>query len=310
MTKRIAIRWPWKRRANRLGLTKGGFAPAGPERRILKRALVAGSGLAGAAVGTLFGDALLARFAPEWVRVGALEVTGNVHTEPRMLVAASGLGANFTLADVDPGAVSRALEALPWVRAARTTKLLPNRVVVAIDERVPVAVAQLADGTRLLVDAEGVAFAPAPAETRGPALLGLDVAPAPNAPDARLAAGVALLAQWNEAGLPAVRAIEVAGELGAEQPAVWLAERKLRVVLGGGDARTKLARLERVLALREPALARAVAIDLRFPGQGVLRFAAPCPPEDELLGGGAPAGTSPVAAASLGGEEQCHAKTT
>jgi hypothetical protein len=107
-----------------------------------------------------------------------------------------------------------------------------------------------------------------------------------------------------------VRAIEVAGQLGAEQPAVRLAERNLRVVLGGGDAHGKLARLARVLALKEPALARAVAIDLRFPGQGVLRFAAPCPPEDELLGGGAPTGTAPSAAASLGGEEQCHAKTT
>jgi cell division protein FtsQ len=308
--KRIAIRWPWRRRANRLGLTRGPFAPVRPEWRLLKRSLLAGAGLTGVAIGTLFGDALLARFVPELVRVGALEVTGNVHTESRVLVAASGLGANFTLADVEPEAVSRALEALPWVRAARTTKLLPNRVVVAIEERVPVAVARVEDGSRLLVDATGVAFAPAPPETRGPELLGLDAAPPPNAPHSGLAAGVALLAEWNAAGLPRVRAIEIAGELGADLPAVRLADRDLRVVLGGGDARDKLARLARVLALREPALARAVAIDLRFPGQGVLRFAAPCPPEKQLLGGDAASGTGPSAAASLGGEEQCHAKTT
>ena len=74
--------------------------------------------------------------------------------------------------------------------------------------------------------------------------------------------------------------------------------------------REKLARLRRVLALDEPALARAVAIDLRFPGQGVLRFAAPCPSREKLLGETAASETDSGAAASSGGEELCHAKTT
>jgi cell division protein FtsQ len=306
----LAIPWPWRRRANRLGLTKGRKAPVQPARRWLKHGLVASSGLAGVALGALFGDALLARVAPGAARVESIEITGNVHTEPALLVAASGLGANLTLADVEPAAVSRALEALPWVQRARATKLGPNRVVVAIEERVPVAVARLADGSRVLVDAAGVGFAPAPAGTRGPELLGATALPAQHAPHAGLAAGVALLAQWNAAGLPPVRAIEIASELGAELPAVQLADRDLRVVFGGGDPREKLERLARVLSLREPALARAIAIDLRFPGQGVLRFAVPCPPEQKLLGEAAASGTAPGAAASLGGEEQCHAKTT
>jgi len=308
--KRLGIRWPWPRRANRLGLSQGHKAPMRPERAWRKRGLVAGSGLAGVALGALFGDALIARVAPQAARVAALEITGNVHTELPELVAASGLGANLTLAEIEPEAISRALEALPWVRRARATKLAPNRVVVAIEERVPVAVARLADGSRHLVDAAGVAFAPAPLETRGPELTGLAALPAANVPHPGLAAGVALLAQWNAAGLPPVRAIEITGELGAELPAVQLADRELRVVVGGGDPREKLARLARVLSLREPALARAIAIDLRFPGQGVLRFAPPCPPGEKLLGEAAASETDSGAAASLGGEEQCHAKTT
>ncbi|HEY8120476.1 MAG TPA: FtsQ-type POTRA domain-containing protein [Myxococcota bacterium] len=310
MKKRLAIRWPWKRSANRLGLTRGGFAPVRPERRLVKQALVAGSGVAGVAIGSLFGDLLLARFAPGAAQLVSLEVAGNVHTEPRTLALASGLGADLTLAQIDPEDVSRALELLPWVREARTTKLRPNRVVVSIEERVPVAVARLADGTRLLVDASGVAFAPAPPETRGPELLGLGSVPVASAPHPGLAGGVALLAAWNAAGLPAARAVEIAGELGDDAPAVLIAGRELRVVLGGGDPSEKLARLVRVLALREPELARAVAIDLRFPGQGVLRFAAPCRPREQSLGGGAASETVPGGAASLGGEEQCHAKTT
>ena len=170
MSKRSAIRWPWKRNANRLGLIKGGHAPMRPQRRSLKLALVAGAGAAGLLIGTQFGDSLLARFAPHTARLASLEVVGNVHTETRALVAASGLGANLTLAEVEPEAISRALELLPWVREARATKITPNRVVVAIQERVPVAVARLADGTRLLVDSAGIAFAPAPPGTRGPEL--------------------------------------------------------------------------------------------------------------------------------------------
>jgi cell division protein FtsQ len=309
--KPLTIRWPWQRRANRLGLARGRKTPVRPERRCWKRGLVLGSGLAGVALGALFGEALLASLAPQSARVVSLEITGNVHTAPSLLVAASGLGANLTLASVEPEAISHALEALPWVQRARTTKLAPNRVVVAIEERVPVAVARLADGSRHLVDAAGVAFAPAPRDTRGPELLGAAALPAANAPHPGLAAGVALLAEWNAAGLPAVRSIEIAGELGSELPAVRLADRELRVVVGGGDPREKLARLARLLSLREPALARAVAIDLRFPGQGVLRFAAPCPPEKKsLLGGAGAPETDSSAAASLGGDELCHAKTT
>jgi cell division protein FtsQ len=304
------VRWPWRRRANRLGLALGGRPPARAERRLMRLALAAGSGLTGVAIGTLFGNDLVARVAPQYARVASLEITGNVHTEEARVVAASGLGANLTLADIDPEAIARGLETLPWVRRARATTLTPNRVVVAIEERVPVAVARLADGSRLLVDAAGVAFAPAPAETRGAELLGLDAAPAPNAPHAGLAAGVALLAQWNAAGLPPARAVEIGGALGGELPAVLIEGRELRVVLGGGDAREKLARLARLLAMRDPALARAVAIDLRFPGQGVLRFAAPCPPEEKSLGESAGSGMDSGAAASRGGEKSCHAKTT
>jgi cell division protein FtsQ len=276
----------------------------------VKLAVALASGLSGLAAGTLFGDALLARIAPQWARVRAIEVAGNVHTEPAAIAAASGLGANLPLADVDPESISRSLERLPWVRDARATTLTPNRVVVAIEERVPVAVARLADGRRFLVDATGAAFAPAPAGTQGPELLGLAALPAPGTPHPALAGATLLLAQWSAAGLPEASAVEVAQELGGELPAVRLAGRDLRVVVGGGEARAKLARLASILALNEPALTRVVEIDLRFPGQGVLRFAADCPPEPVPLGEVAPHEKASGAAAPLGGEEPCHAKTT
>jgi cell division protein FtsQ len=307
---RIPIRWPWLRGKSRLGVTHGGFTPVRPGRRAWKRALVAGAGLAGFALGSVFGDDLLARLLPQRARVAALAVAGNVHTAPAQIASASGLRAGAPLADVDENDVARALEALPWVRSARATTLAPNRVVIAIEERVPVAVARLADGSRHLVDASGAAFARAPAETRGPELIGLAQLPPAGRPDPALAEGVALLQAWIAAGLPAVRAIEVRSALGGDAPAVLLEARALRVVLGGGAPGEKLALLGRVLALNEPALARATAIDLRFPGQSVLRFAPPCPAPSELLGATAASETDSGAAASRGGEQLCHAKTT
>ncbi|HEU4428191.1 MAG TPA: FtsQ-type POTRA domain-containing protein [Myxococcota bacterium] len=306
---RIPIRWPWRRGKSRLGVTQGGFTPVRPGRRSLKRALIAGAGLVGFALGSAFGDDLLARALPGRAHVAALAVAGNVHTTPAQIASASGLHAGFPLADVDEDDVARALEALPWVRDARATTVAPNRVVVAIEERVPVAVARLADGSRYLVDASGVAFAPAPAETRGPELIGLAALPPGGRADPALAGGVALLQDWIAARLPAVRAIEISSALGSEAPAVLLEGRELRVVLGGGESREKLALLGRVLALNEPALARATAIDLRFPGQSVLRFAPLCS-EPELLGVAAANETDSNAAVSRGGEKLCHAKTT
>jgi len=48
-----------------------------------------------------------------------------------------------------------AIEQIPWVKSAAVTRLLPNRIAVAIEERTPVAFLWTADGLSL-IDAEGV----------------------------------------------------------------------------------------------------------------------------------------------------------
>ena len=49
----------------------------------------------------------------------------------------------------------RAVEAMPWVRAAMVTRVFPDRIAVAIEERLPVAFVWNSDGIALM-DAEGV----------------------------------------------------------------------------------------------------------------------------------------------------------
>jgi cell division protein FtsQ len=300
---------PARRAQNRLGVTKGARVRVRPARRTLKLALLAASAALSAALGAGLGEPLFAHLSPEHARIASLAISGNVHTDPAQIAAASGLAVGALIAQVDEQAVARRLEALPWVARAHAAKLLPNRVVVRIEERVPVAVARLADGSRQLVDASGVAFAPAPSDSHGPELLGLAALPAPGRASPELAAGVALLAAWRTAGLPAASGVEVAGAAPAELPAVRVAERPLRVLFGDGERAEQLERLARILAAGGDALAAARAIDLRFPGQGVVRFAAPCPAEAELLGGTGTSEEVSVAPAREG-DSSCHAKTT
>lgn len=63
------------------------------------------------------------------------------------------LGPNLILADLDH--VRQVVESEPWVESATVRRALPNRVVIQIQERKPVAVAAI-DGELFLVDSTGI----------------------------------------------------------------------------------------------------------------------------------------------------------
>jgi cell division protein FtsQ len=56
----------------------------------------------------------------------------------------------------------RRLLAIDWVGDASLTRLWPNRLVVRIHERTPVAFVRLTNGRYLLIDAEGFLLSPPP----------------------------------------------------------------------------------------------------------------------------------------------------
>lgn len=58
----------------------------------------------------------------------------------------------------------RAVEAVSWVRAAVVTRVFPDRIAIAIEERVPVAFVWTSDGIAL-IDAEGVVLEMPPQAT-------------------------------------------------------------------------------------------------------------------------------------------------
>jgi len=84
-----------------------------------------------------------------------IEVSGATYTDPVLLdkVRDSLRGASVFTADLD--GAKRRLEGDPWVQRARLNWYLPDRVVIEIDERVPVAWFVGVDNRARVLDFEG-----------------------------------------------------------------------------------------------------------------------------------------------------------
>jgi len=85
----------------------------------------------------------------------AVEITGvkNASRAHVMEVAGADIGRNVFFVPLDDR--KKQLEQIPWVQEATVMRLLPNRIAVTIQERTPVAFAQI--GSRIsLIDANGV----------------------------------------------------------------------------------------------------------------------------------------------------------
>lgn len=93
--------------------------------------------------------------------VQALRVDGALtHLKVPAIAAAAAIPPGTGLFDVDLGAVRDRVEALPWVARARVSRVWPGRIAVRVWERQPFA----RWGDAALVDSDGVAFTPPPAE--------------------------------------------------------------------------------------------------------------------------------------------------
>jgi hypothetical protein len=248
--------------------------------RRLRAALLALALGAGVSAGAGFGETLLARAFPARAAQVRLALRGNQHAPALELAAAAGVAPGIGLASLDLAQVRAGVASHPWVRSVRVAALPPDRLLVAVEEREPVAVAPIG-ATRWLVDRTGTAFLPAAEAAALPLLLG---AAAPD--DPRLADGVAWLEALAAHGIPAPAQLALSDPDPARTPALALAADAAapgaRVLLGAGERDAKLARLARLLAADLPELRAAGEIDLRFGADVILRApshaASPVPP--------------------------------
>jgi len=200
--------------------------------------------------------------------VKTVTLEGRAETAPKEIGRMLGIQAGDLMLYVDVDEARARIEALPWVKSAEVRRVWPDKIVVRIQERRPVALWQM-DGAVAVIDATGkpisgedpARFAELPlvvgkgAETQVGALLAL-IATQPNL-KLRLKAAVRVgERRWN---LRLANGVEVRlPEEGAEA------------------ALAELSRLER----EDNVLARDIkAIDLRFPD----RFIVKLPPGSPLV---------------------------
>jgi cell division protein FtsQ len=256
--------------------------------RALLLAIWLAAGALGVAAGIRASEPVAARLRPEVLAVESVAVVGVRRASAEELVAALGLAAGTPVLSVDAPELRRRVESHPWVARARVTLLRPGRILVAVEEREPVAVALLGSPpTRFWLDAEGVPFLPVGgADTAGRvAVVGPEDA-RPGRAEPRFAEGVALAGALARHGL-AVREVQVARSEASELPVLVLAS-GARALLGAGDHEAKLARLGALLAARLPEVAAAREIDLRFGDRMVLRGGPPAAAGEAGASGGAP----------------------
>jgi len=155
---------------------------------------------------------------------------------------------------------------VPAVAAAQVSRGWPDRVVITVTERVPVAVVDR-DGGQWLVDAGGVPFAPVTgAPPRG--VVPVDVAdPGPHDPATR--AALAAVAALPASLRPSVTAVHAAS---ADDVTLALTDGTTVVWGDGGQARQKAAALGALLdQIHRGGLDPAHTIDVSVPGKVVLR---------------------------------------
>ena len=122
-----------------------------------------------------------------------LQVTGNQYVSGEEIANAlaiplqAGRGSGLKVFRLSLETARKRVEAIAWVRSAALTRILPNRLLVHVTERTPVAFANLG-GRVSLVDSEGVLLdKPESASFDLPVITGLDSIPSPQERQTRIA---------------------------------------------------------------------------------------------------------------------------
>ena len=97
---------------------------------------------------------MVARTAQLGFRVEDILVVGRIETPRKELLDAVGLSRGDAILAFDIEAVRGRVEGLPWIRSARVERMLPNTILLNVEERQPLALWQH-QGQFALIDHEG-----------------------------------------------------------------------------------------------------------------------------------------------------------
>jgi cell division protein FtsQ len=190
-----------------------------------------------AAFFALAGVAIIAGVA--WALLGdrvfvvrSIAVTGTHLVSPAQVLAAADVPLGTPLVRVNPGAVTRRVEAIRQVASATVSEDWPDHLSIAVTERVPVLAVRMAGGGYDLLDPSGVIVRFATTRPRG---LPLFVTPLPGSAlggDPGVAAAAAVLTELTPALARTVSTVSVAQVLNQAGPAA--AAEQVTLAMNGG----------------------------------------------------------------------------
>ena len=208
-----------------------------------------------------------------WVLLGnrvlvvrSVTVTGTHLLTPAQVTEAADVPQGTPLLRVDAGAVTRRVDSIPQVASATVTKDWPDRLVIAVTERVPVMAVRLAGGGYDLVDQTGVIVRWAHARPAALPLLKTSLPGAALRGSAEVTTTAAVLAELDPSLARQVTAVQAAQAAeGTEQVTLDLRDGKTVQWGSPGDAAQKNRELAILL------LGGAHEIDVSAPGTAVTR---------------------------------------
>ena len=192
----------------------------------------------------------------------SVEVEGNRRLDRREVLQWAGVSEGHSVWDAAPGLVGMRLLSHPWIQLARVRREFPNRLMITVQERRPVAIV-LSDGLRY-VDRSGRVLGPLRDDDSRdfPIISGLDGAEVTDFTGIGLHRALQLVRWCTRANsLDSVSEIHVDRQRGVT---VFPRRTAVAVVLGWGSWREKLQRSARVFAAWEGQADRLAAVDVSF----------------------------------------------
>lgn len=249
--------------------------------RWLVRVRTAGKALvvAGSAVAIL-GFALPALWS--WVKhhpyfaLSDVVVRGQARVSREDILAWTGVRFGTSTWEIDPAAIQAVLERQAWIQQATVATELPNRLVVTVHERKPMALARL--DQFYYVDRRGHLLGPlGEQDSRDfPVITGLEEEPPERA--SLVLPRAAQLIRWCERS----RCFGTISEVRVDRDrvlTVYPMQPRVAVIFGWGGWKSKMDRLKKVLARYEGSESRLATVDLSFPGAAVVKLKEePTPP--------------------------------
>ena len=163
--------------------------------------------------------------------VRSITVTGAHLISPATVLASADVPVGTPLMRVDPGAVTRRVEAIRQVASATVSEDWPDHLTIAVTERVPVLAVRMASNRYDLIDPSGVIVVYAKTKPRALPLLSTTLSGGALSGDPGVAAAAAVLRELTP---PLARAVTTVAAVPLGQAGPGAAGERVTLTMGGG----------------------------------------------------------------------------